>query len=81
MKDGRMHLAHKAEHAVDMEAGAVVAITVQPADTGDTQSVHETLAQAAEHITVVTEIRNEVSGAEAVKAIAPTELVTDKGYT
>jgi transposase len=28
MKDGRTHLAHKAEHAVDMESGAVVAVTV-----------------------------------------------------
>jgi hypothetical protein len=27
MKDGRTHLAHKAEHAVDMETGAVVAVT------------------------------------------------------
>src|SRR5204862_2139829 len=31
MKDGRTHLAHKAEHAVDLETGAVVAVTVQPA--------------------------------------------------
>ena len=29
MKDGRTHLAHKAEHAVDLETGAVVAVTVQ----------------------------------------------------
>ena len=36
MKDGRTHLAHKAEHAVDLEAGAVVGVTVQDADEGDT---------------------------------------------
>jgi hypothetical protein len=35
MKDGRTHLAHKAEHAVDMDTGAIVAVTVQPADEGD----------------------------------------------
>jgi transposase len=30
MKDGRTHLgAHKAEHAVDLETGAVVAVTLQ----------------------------------------------------
>jgi len=29
MKDGRTHLAHKAEHAVDRETGAVVAVTLQ----------------------------------------------------
>ena len=27
MKDGTTHLAHKAEHAVDMESGAVIAVT------------------------------------------------------
>ena len=35
MKDGRTHLAHKAVHAVDMETGAIVAVTLQGAD-GDT---------------------------------------------
>ena len=35
-KDGRTHLAHKAEHAVDLETGAVVAVTVQDANEGDT---------------------------------------------
>ena len=44
MKDGRTHLAHKAEHAVDMETGAVVAVTLQEADQGDTTTVKETLA-------------------------------------
>ena len=29
IKDGHTHLAHKAEHAVDLESGAVVAVTVQ----------------------------------------------------
>jgi hypothetical protein len=29
MKDGRTHLAYKAEHAVDLETGAVVAVTVE----------------------------------------------------
>jgi transposase len=29
MKDGRTHLAHKAEHAVDLDTGAIVGITVQ----------------------------------------------------
>ena len=50
MKDGRTHLAHKAEHAVDMETGAIVAVTVQAADEGDTSSIVETVAQAGEQI-------------------------------
>ncbi len=32
MKDGTTHLAHKAEHAVDLESGALVAVTLQAAD-------------------------------------------------
>jgi transposase len=46
MKDGSTHLAHKAEHAVDMESGAVVAVILQAADLGDTATVHQTLAEA-----------------------------------
>lgn len=39
MKDGRTHLAHKAEHAMDMDTGAIVAVTIQLADRGDTSSL------------------------------------------
>jgi transposase len=53
MKDGRTHLAHKAEHAVDLETGAVVGVTVQDADKGDTHTGIETLIEAAEQIEAV----------------------------
>jgi len=69
MKDGTTHLAHKAEHAVDLETGAVVAVTVQPADEGDTTTVEETLTTAAKNIE---DIRPDGNGIQ--------ELVADKGY-
>ena len=50
MKDDRTHLAHKAEHAVDMQTGAVLAVTLQEADQGDTTTVVETLVQAGENV-------------------------------
>ncbi|HET6843013.1 MAG TPA: transposase [Candidatus Angelobacter sp.] len=50
MKDGRTHLAHKAEHAVDMDTGAVVAVTLQGADQGDTTTMIDTLAEAGEQV-------------------------------
>ena len=53
MKDGRTHLAHKAEHAVDMETGAIVAVTLHGADEGDTQTIQETVAEAGERITSI----------------------------
>jgi transposase len=73
MKDGRTHLAHKAEHAVDLETGAVVAVTVQPADRGDTQSLEATLKETLENLAVVVE---HVELPEQVL----TEVVADRGY-
>ena len=43
MKDGTTHLAHKAEHAVDLQSGALVGVTVQAADQGDTATLEATL--------------------------------------
>jgi transposase len=69
MKDHRTHLAHKAEHAVDLETGAVVAVTVQDADEGDTGTSIETLIEAAEQVETV------VPEGDGIK-----EVVADKGY-
>jgi len=46
VKDGRTHLAHKAEHAVDLSSGARLAVTLHPADTGDTTTIFETVDAA-----------------------------------
>ena len=70
MKDGRTHLAHKAEQAVDLETGAIVGVTVQDADDGDTTTMIETLITAAEQVVAA------VLPAEAGLA----EVVADKGY-
>src|SRR5437762_4280620 len=79
MKDGRTHLAHKAEHAVDLKTGAVLAVTLQEADQGDTTTAIETLGQAGENGAelIGTETTNQKS-----KMHLPgiEELVTDKGY-
>ena len=50
MKDGRTHVAHKAEHAIDLESGALVAVTLQDADQGDTTTIVETAIAAAEQV-------------------------------
>ena len=47
MKDGRTHMAHKAEHGVDMDTGAIVSVTVQDASDGDTSTLPATLIMAA----------------------------------
>ena len=50
MKDGRTHLAHKAEHAIDLDSGALVAVTLHDADQGDTTTLAETAVAAAEQV-------------------------------
>ncbi len=73
MKDGRTHLAYKAEHAVDLETGAVVALTVQPGDRGDTASMPATLADAGCAVT-------EMAGQKAqAGAVGPVEMVSEVG--
>jgi transposase len=47
MKDGRTHLAYKAEHVVDLETGALIAVTLQDADQGDTTTIIETVIAAS----------------------------------
>ena len=69
MKDGRTHLAHKFEHAVDLETGVIVGATVQPADSGDTTTMIETLITAAEQVEAV------LPESEGIQ-----EVVADKGY-
>ena len=79
MKNGRTHLAHKAEHAVDFSSGAVLAVTLQGADQGDTTTVLETLAQAGENQAelIATE---EPSSKPKAHLQGIEEVVGDKGY-
>jgi transposase len=81
MKDGRTHLAHKAEHAVDLDSGAVVAVTLQAADKGDTTTLDETLIEAGMAVAelVVHEVEAH-SGDTKVNIHGIEELVADKGY-
>jgi transposase len=82
MKDGHTHLAHKAEHAVDMETGAVVAVTLQGADLGDTTTIKETLAAAGTMVADLIEREAEVVPLERpqVNLGGIEEVVADKGY-
>jgi transposase len=79
MKNGATHLAYKAEQAVDLDTGAIVAITTQGGAVGDTTSVQETLPAAglavAEQIATPT-----AQGQYKVFEQGMREVVTDKGY-
>jgi transposase len=68
MKDGRTHLAYKAEHVVDLKSDVVLATEVLPADQGDTQTMVDSVMQAQANL------------AEAGSEQQIEEVAADKGY-
>jgi transposase len=68
MKDGRTHLAYKAEHAVDLESEVIVGAVVYRADAADGQTLSETIAAA----------RGQLAAAGSPHHVE--EVVADKGY-
>jgi len=93
LKDGRTRLAYKSEHVVDLETGALVGVSVHPADCADTETLPETLADAEENLRGARNVGPEkdkdddgdgdrapgdASSGEATDA--PRAVVADKGY-
>ena len=74
MKDGRTRLAYKAEQAVDLDTGAIVATTAHRGATGDTTSLEETVPVAGEAVA------EQIATGQRVPAAGIEEVVTDKGY-
>jgi len=50
LKDGRTRMAYKSEHAVDLDTGAIVGVTVHQADRSDMATIEETLTVAQENL-------------------------------
>jgi transposase len=79
LKDGRTALAFKAENAVDMETGAMVAITTHGGAAADTATIQETVIEAA--LAVAELIAEPTPGGEyPVHPEGVQEVVADKGY-
>jgi hypothetical protein len=79
LKDGRTALAYKAENAVDMETGAIVAVTTHSGAAADTTTVKETVMEAG--IAVAGLIAEKTAAGEyEVHPEGMQEVVADKGY-
>lgn len=76
MKNGSTKLAHKVEHAVDLDSGAIVGITLQGADLGDTTTIHETVRETLLNLADAT--NNE--GDPSLRKSIISEIIADKGY-
>ena len=68
MKDGRTHMAYKAEHAVDLDSGMILAAAIEPAGSSDAETLKGRLVDAQANL-----LR---AGSEQ----ALEEAVADKGY-
>jgi transposase len=79
LKDGRTALAYKAENAVDMETGAIVAVTTHGGAAADTATVEETVIEAGLAVAEVSAEKTS-DGKYEVHAGGVEEVVADKGY-
>ena len=77
MKDGTTHLAHKAEHAVDLDTGAIVAVALQGADQGDTTTLWKTVEESVENLRTVADAPQ---APQCLQGDLMREIVADKGY-
>jgi transposase len=68
MKDGRTHLAYKAEHVVDLESDLLLAAEILPATAADTETLVDSVMQAQVHL--------QAAGSEQQIE----EVAADKGY-
>ena len=68
MKDGRTHLAYKAEHVVDLDTQLVLAASIRHADEGDADTMVDSVTEA------------ETNLSEAGVDVEIKEAVADKGY-
>jgi transposase len=68
LKDGRTHLAYKAEHVVDLESDLVLAAAISPADQADTATLADSVVTAQLNLHA------------AGSAATITEVAADKGY-
>jgi transposase len=68
MKDGRTHLAYKAEHVVDLESDLLLAAEILPADRGDSETLVDSVVEA--------QVNLEAAGVD----VEIEEAAADKGY-
>ncbi len=71
MKDGTTHLAYKPEHAVDLDAGVIVAAQIHSSDEGDTMTLKPPLDEVEKSLSAID---------LAPRRETPCELIADKGY-
>lgn len=79
LKDGRTALAYKAEQAVDMQTGAIVAVTTHSGAAADTETIQPTVCEAGMAVAALI-VEKTPEGKCPVHPQGVEEVVADKGY-
>ena len=77
MKTGGTRMLHKSEHAVDLDTAAIIAVTIQPGDLGDTTTVDATLDATCENLQ---SLCDDPATVDLIHPDPLLDVATDKGY-
>lgn len=86
MKDGRTHLAYKAEHAIDLDSEIILAAAILPANASDCDTLMDTVLAAQGHFNAAVALDPSNPQPQDEQAVASVtapkirEVVADKGY-
>jgi transposase len=80
MKDGRTHLAYKAEHAVDLDTELILAAEVYPAIAADVDTIGPSISQAQDNL-LQAESDAEIEEAVADKGYSKNETLAELEFT
>lgn len=80
MKDGRTHLAYKAEHAIDLDTELILAAEVYHADEADSDTIGLSLSRAQDNV-IAAESEANVEEAVADKGYYKNETLSELEFT
>jgi transposase len=80
MKDGRTHLAYKAEHVVDLDTELILAAEVYHADAADVDTIGPSISQAQDNL-IQAESDAEIEEAVADKGYSKNETLAELEFT
>jgi transposase len=80
MKDGRTHLAYKAEHVIDLDTELMLAAEVYPADQGDADTIGPSVA-AAQRSLIQADSEADIEEVVADKGYCKNETLSDLEFT
>lgn len=80
MKDGRTHLAYKAEHTIDLDTELILAAEVYPGNAADVDTIGPSISQAQDNL-LQAESDAEIKEAVADKGYSKNETLAELEFT